>query len=146
MYIYNGIGTKNRPMHIETIRKGNPMPPKDLSPRDGAHIPRQERMTEEQRMLMQQVEDLTKSESAALAVLAQASLGTQAAVEDAADRLQEIVDLLVKAMKQFGVELPAAISKAMADKEYDPDYIEPEGPEGGEDDEEEEPEDAKDSA
>ncbi len=111
------------------------MPPKDLSPRDGSHIPRQERMTPDQKALMQQVEDLTKSESAALAVLAQASLGTQAATEETADRLQEIVDILVKAMQQFGVPLPAALAKAIADKEYDPDELE--GPEDDEDDQEE---------
>lgn len=113
------------------------MTSKDLSPRDGAHIPRQERMTVEQKALMQQVEDLTKSESAALAVLAQASLGTQEATADMSDRLREIVDLLVKAMIQFGVPLPAALQKAIADKEYDPDDINPEEPEGDEDDEDE---------
>lgn len=113
------------------------MPPKDLSPRDGAHIPRQERMSEDQKALMQQVEDLTKSESAALAVLAQASLGTQAATEDMADRLREIVDLLVKAMLQFGVPLPAALQKAIDDKDYDPDSLDDEE---DEDDEEEEAE------
>lgn len=110
------------------------MAPKDLSPRDGAHIPKQERMTDEQKALMQQVEDLTKSESAALAVLAQATLGTQAASEENADRLQEIVDILVKAMIQFGVPLPAALAKAIADKEYDPDSLD-------EDEDEEEDED-----
>lgn len=104
-------------------KKGIPMPPKDLSPRDGAHIPKSEKLSDEQKELMRQVEDLTKSESAALAVLAQASMGTHAACEDMSERLQEIVDLLVKAMQQFGVPLPAALSKAIADKEYDPDYI-----------------------
>lgn len=119
------------------------MASKDLSPRDGSHIPKQERMTHDQKALMQQVEDLTKSESAALAVLAQASLGTQAATEDMADRLREIVDLLVKAMLQFGVPLPAQLAKAIEDKEYDPDFIDPEGDdeddeEDGEDDDDEE--------
>ncbi len=111
------------------------MAPKDLSPRDGAHIPKQERMTDEQKALMQQVEDLTKSESAALAVLAQASLGTQAATEDMADRLREIVDILVKAMIQFQVPLPAALAKAIADKEYDPDSLDDEEDEEEDEDE-----------
>ncbi len=110
------------------------MPPKDLSPRDGAHIPKQERLSDDQKALMKQVEDLTKSESAALAVLAQATLGTQAATEDMADRLREIVDLLVKAMQQFGVPLPAALQKAITDKDYDPDFIEPDDDEDDDDD------------
>jgi len=114
------------------------MPPKELSPRDGAHIPKSEKLSEEQKELMRQVEDLTKSESAALAVLAQASMGTHAACEDMSERLQEIVDLLVKAMQQFGVPLPAALSKAIADKEYDPDFI---APDDDEDDDEEDSED-----
>lgn len=112
------------------------MSPRDLTPRDGSHIPKQERLTQDQKALMKQVEDLTKSESAALAVLAQASLGTQEATEDMADRLREIVDILVKAMQQFGVPLPAALTKAIAEKDYDPDFIEPESPEGDEEDEE----------
>ncbi len=113
------------------------MPPKDLTPRDGVegiHIPKQERMTPDQKALMQQVEDLTKSESAALAVLAQASLGTQAATEDMADRLREIVDILVKAMQQFGVPLPAALTKAIAEKDYDPDFIDTEEDDEDDDD------------
>lgn len=114
------------------------MPPKDLTPRDGANVPKQEQLTKEQKELMKQVEDLTKSESAALAVLAQASLGTQAACEDMNDRLQEIVDLLVKAMTQFGVPLPAGIAKAIADKDYDPDFISPEGEDDEDEDEDEE--------
>ncbi len=115
------------------------MSPRDLTPRDGSHIPKQERMTEDQKALMKQVEDLTKSESAALAVLAQAMMATQEASEDTADRLREIVDILVKAMQQFGVPLPAALTKAIADAEYDPDFIEPES-----DEEDEEDEDAED--
>jgi hypothetical protein len=48
--------------------------------------------------------------------------------------LREIVDLLVKAMQQFGVPLPAALQKAIADKDYDPDFIEPDDDEDDDDD------------
>lgn len=111
---------------------------KDLNPRDGASVPKMERLNPEQIALMQQVEELTKSESKALAVLAQASLSTQAAAEFAADRLEEIVDILVKTVTQFGVPLPARLSKAIADKEYDPDSLD--GDKGDDDDDETEDE------
>lgn len=110
---------------------------KELSPRDGAHVPKAERLSADQKALMQQVEDLTKSESAALAVLAQASLGTQAATEDMADRLREIVDLLVKTLQHFHIPLPAALSKAIEENDYDPDFIEPEGDDPEDEDEDE---------
>ncbi len=111
------------------------MSPKDLSPRDGAHIPKQEHLSKDQKALMDQVAELTKSENTALSVLAQAAMGTQENTLDMADRLREIVDILVKAMQQFGVPLPAALTKAIVDKEYDPDSLDDEEDEDDEDEE-----------
>ena len=115
------------------------MAPRDLTPRDDSHIPKREQMTPDQKRLMQQVEDLTKSESAALAVLAQAMMDTRENTEDMMDRLREIVDILTKAMIQFGVPLPAALQKAITEKDYDPDFIESDEDEDDEDPDEEGP-------
>jgi len=110
-----------------------------LTPRDGARIPNKEKMTPEQIEVMRQVEELTKSESAALAVLAQAQAATQVAVEDSADRLQAIMDMMVKCLAHFGVPLPAAIQADIEAKAYDPDSIMDDEDEDGDEDGDEEP-------
>jgi len=111
-----------------------------LTPRDGAKIPKQEVLSKDQKALMDQVTELTKSENHAISVLVQAQEATLAAVEDCNDRLQTIVDLLVKAMNQFGVPLPKALDTAIAKGQYNPDEEPPEG------DDEEDDEDDEDEA
>ncbi len=96
---------------------------KDLTPRDGANIPNREKLSPAEKKVMEEVERLTKSESAAFAVFAQAQQGTQFAVEDCADRLQAIMDMMVKIALHFSIPLPAAIARDMEAKVYDPDDV-----------------------
>ncbi len=111
---------------------------KDLTPREGANIPSREKLSPAEKKVMDEVERLTKSEAAAFAVLAQAQQATQVAVEDCADRLQAIMDMMVKIALHFSIPLPSAIARDMEAKVYDPDDVSEEDDEG-EDDEDGEP-------
>jgi hypothetical protein len=110
-----------------------------LTPRDGANIPSRENLSPDQKRLMEQVADLTKSENHAISVLVQAQEATLAAVEDCGDRLQTIIDLLVKALQNFGVPLPKSLEAAIIKGDYNPDELSEVG-----DDEEDEEDDEDD--
>ncbi len=73
-------------------------------------------------------------------MLAQSQQGTQFAVEDCADRLQAIMDMMVKIALHFSIPLPAAIARDMEAKVYDPDDVS----EGDDDDEDEEDDEVMD--
>ncbi len=96
---------------------------KDLTPRDGANIPKRENLSPAEKRVADEIERLTKSEAAAFAVLAQAMAGTQAACEDSHDLLRDIKDVLVKVCEHFAIPLPASIKLAMEQKTYDPDEL-----------------------
>lgn len=107
-----------------------------LNPRDGANIPKREILSNDQKKIMAQVAELTKSENHAISVLVQAQEATLNAVEDCNDRLQSIVDMFVKTLQHFQVPLPKGLESAIISGEYNPDEITP--PDDDDDDDEDE--------
>ena len=108
---------------------------KDLSPRDGANVPKRENMTAAEKAVMAEVEKLTQSETVAFAMLAKEQQLTRMATEDCADHLRDIKDMLVLTLKNFSVALPAALAKAIEDGDYDPNELPGPDEDEGEDDE-----------
>lgn len=109
-----------------------------LNPRDGQSIPKREMLSNDQKRIMAQVAELTKSENHAISVLVQAQEATLNAVEDCNDRLQSIVDMFVKTLQHFQVPLPKGLESAITSGEYNPDEITPTEDEDEDDEEEDE--------
>lgn len=103
---------------------------KDLPRRDDGHIPKSEKLHPVDADTMAQIEELSKDQAQAVAMLAMSSAQTAENTEALLEVMEDIKDLLVKVIGHFAAPLPGHIIKAMADKEYNPD----EGP--GEDEDE----------
>lgn len=108
------------------------MPP-ELTPRDGARIPKAERLAPSEQAVMAQIEELSKSEASALNSLATSAMHTADMTSIMAETLEDIKDLLVKVCLNMRMELPKRIADAVAAGEYSPDDM----PDGDDEDEDE---------
>ncbi len=110
------------------------MPP-ELTPRDGARLPpKREQLPPAEKDLMEEIDKMAKDEAQAMTVLAQCSMRTADACEDAADLLDDIKAIMVKICIKFAIDLPARVQEAMTAGEYNPDEIEAEDGDEGEED------------
>lgn len=93
--------------------------PKDLEPRDKHH----DKLNPDQLRVMQEIEELSKDQSVALATLAQAQAGTLEVSEEIADTLGDLKAMFVKTMLHFSIPLPASIQRDIDEGNYSPDEI-----------------------